>query len=112
MTPVRPLARRRYRRRTVRVSVVYRSAYGCARALATTLGAGGMFIATEEPLPKHMKLEVDFALPEHPEQQHRIPATVVWCNSPKDAQSHALGMGISFDDPRACATLAVELERD
>ena len=107
----RPRSRRRYRRRTVRVAVSYVSAFGSAQAVATTLGAGGMFIASEEPLPKRAKLEVEFALPGQPDQIHRIPATVVWCNAPGKAHGHALGMGISFDDPRACATLAVELER-
>ena len=111
MSRVRPKGRRRYRRRTVRVAVVYESELGSARATATTLGAGGMFIATEEPLPPRTKLEVEFCLPEQHDILYRIPARVVWSNAPPQ-ESGALGMGISFEDAPACASLAAELERD
>ncbi|MDH5566906.1 MAG: hypothetical protein OEY15_09595, partial [Myxococcales bacterium] len=47
----RPRHTRRYRRRTVRVRVEYEAAQGRRGATATTLGAGGMFVATQEPLP-------------------------------------------------------------
>jgi len=44
--------RRRFRRRTVRVLVEYLSDAGLCRETATTLGAGGLFIESQQPLPK------------------------------------------------------------
>jgi Tfp pilus assembly protein PilZ len=112
MSPLRPSAQRRYRRRTVRVEVEYSSLEGSATATATTLGAGGMFIATEEPLPPRAKLAVRFSLPSSPGRIYEIPASVVWSNSAEDARGRALGMGISFGDPRSCASLAAALDKD
>ena len=110
MSPVRPVARRRYRRRTVRVEVSYLSIDGSATATATTLGAGGMFISTPEALPARTKLDVRFALPSHPDRSYEMQASVIWSNSAEDARGHALGMGIAFEDPRACASLAAALD--
>ncbi len=42
---------RRHRRQTVRILVDYRSDRGVCCDYATTLGAGGLFIECEEPLP-------------------------------------------------------------
>lgn len=94
------------------MDVEYASERGSARAVATTLGAGGMFIATEEALPPRTKLEVRFALPDDPGRVHEIQANVVWANAPQDTRGGALGMGIAFEDQRACASLAAALERD
>jgi hypothetical protein len=42
---------RRHRRQTVRILVDYLSDRGVGCDYATTLGAGGLFIECEEPLP-------------------------------------------------------------
>ena len=100
---------RRYRRRTVRVAVEYAGTFGHARAVATTLGAGGMFIASEAPLPTGTRFTVRFSLP-GTHSVHEIPAHVVWSNTSADANGSGVGMGIAFDDRRACASLAIALE--
>ena len=58
---------------------------------------------------------MSFALPALSDETLEIGATVVWCNAAGDSSGpggRTLGMGISFDDPRECATLAALLERD
>ena len=112
MSGVRPRAQRRYRRRTVRVAVDYHSYMGSTRATATTLGAGGMFIATSEALPRGTRIDVCFSLPDSPDHVYEIPAAVVWSNTLDEGEELALGMGIAFEDPSACATLAAALAQD
>ena len=105
----RPKQTRRYRRRTVRVCVEYVGAHGPQRAVATTLGAGGMFIATQEPLPEHTLLALRFRL-EDGGALHEIEGRVVWANWPEDGHSHTCGMGVEFGNSAARALLARELE--
>ena len=98
--------RRRHRRLTLRVAVTYATPAGTHAAEATTLGAGGLFIATAAPLPKGTPLVVTFTLPGSA-RRHRIPGRVVW--SQRDGRGGA-GMGIAFRDPASCSALAAELE--
>jgi uncharacterized protein (TIGR02266 family) len=105
----RPKQTRRYRRRTVRVRVEYDGVDGPQRAVATTLGAGGMFVATEEPLPEHTLLELRFRL-EAGGALHEIEGRVVWVNRLQDDHPHTRGMGVEFGNPAARALLARELE--
>ena len=102
--------RRRYRRRTVRVQVEYTSETGPCRAVATTLGAGGLFVATESPLPRDTALTLRFRLLRGGRLNHAIEGRVVWSRKPGDAGSHAPGMGIQFTDRAAAQQLARELE--
>jgi len=104
-----PRQTRRYRRRTVRVHVEYDAPDGTRDATATTLGAGGMFIATDNPLDEHSQILVRFQL-EPQGLVHEIQGRVVWANRPDDAHSHTRGMGIEFKNPAACSQLARELE--
>lgn len=101
--------RRRHRRMTVRIQVEYATPQGTGRAQATTLGAGGLFIATDSPLPEGTLLAVSFALPGGA-QRHRIAGRVVWCERPGGSPGRTPGMGIAFKDPSAVGALAVELE--
>jgi uncharacterized protein (TIGR02266 family) len=105
----RPKQTRRYRRRTVRVRVEYDGVDGPQRAVATTLGAGGMFVATDEPLPEHTLLQLRFRL-EAGGALHEIEGRVVWVNRPGDDHTHTRGMGIEFGNPAARSLLARELE--
>jgi Tfp pilus assembly protein PilZ len=105
----RPKQTRRYRRRTVRVCVEYTGADGPQRAMATTLGAGGMFIATDEPLPVHALLALRFRL-EDGGLLHEIEGCVVWANRPEEDHALTCGMGIEFGNPAARGLLARELE--
>ena len=69
---------RKHRRRTVRILVDYSSPAGVQCEYATTLGAGGLFIESEEPLPRGTPLKVRFRLPGG-EGVHEIDGNVgVW----------------------------------
>jgi uncharacterized protein (TIGR02266 family) len=102
-------SRRRHRRLTVRIDVEYATSEIHGRAQATTLGAGGLFIATETPLPPGTVIAVSFSLPGSA-QRHRIVGHVVWRQSPGGRAGPAPGMGIAFKDPAAAGALAAELE--
>jgi Tfp pilus assembly protein PilZ len=77
-------------------------------ATATTLGAGGLFVATQVPLRRHTPLVVRFCLPGE-DSELCLDAHVAWSKEP--GSDGALGMGLSFDDPDARAALAGLLER-
>jgi uncharacterized protein (TIGR02266 family) len=113
MPAARPERRpaRRFKRRTVRVLVDYVSDAGIRCEYATTLGAGGLFVATEEPLPPGAGLVLRFRLPGR-DVLHTVEGRVVW-REPPDAAGTARtpGMGIAFTDAAATAALARELER-
>ena len=100
---------RRHRRRTVRIQIDYLSEEGPCRGSATTLGAGGLFIATVQTLPRGCALRMCFRLPGS-ELRHEISGRVVWSN-PRGASPHTPGMGIAFTDRQAQMILARELER-
>jgi uncharacterized protein (TIGR02266 family) len=102
-------SRRRYRRLTVRVLVEYESHDGLHSDPATTLGAGGIFIETDEPQAERSPLKVRFRLPGGT-VLHDIEGRVVWRRRPEDPGQHAPGMGIEFTDRGAAAKLARELE--
>ena len=103
---------RRYRRRTVRIEVEYPSRDGgSVREYATTLGAGGLFIRSDRPLPRRTRLKLAFSLPGR-SLLHEIEGRVVWAERPAqpgESLRHA-GMGIQFTDRAAEAKLARELE--
>jgi uncharacterized protein (TIGR02266 family) len=100
---------RRYRRRTVRVLVEYFSDAGLCCDTATTLGAGGMFIQTHDPLPADSPIKLTFRLPGSA-VRHTFEGRVVWANPPTPGAIGAPGMGIEFRDRRASQLLAQEIE--
>jgi hypothetical protein len=100
--------RRRYPRLTLRVQVAIEApGFGRSEGTATTLGAGGLFIPTAEPLPLHAPLEVRFHLPGD-DAELCFHAHVAWTRT---AASGSAGMGIAFDDADARTGLAARLER-
>lgn len=105
-----PSVRRRYRRRTIRILVDYYHQQGMACEYATTLGAGGMFIETEQPLALQEPLKVRFRLPGN-DTLFEIEGRVVWRQAPDDDAVAAPGMGIEFVDPAGTSRLAHALER-
>ena len=107
-----PVSHRRFRRRTLRVLVDYTTADGVHCEYGTTLGAGGLFIETEEPLATGAPLKVRFRLPDG-ERVHEIEGRVVWRQEAEAAGStlRAPGMGIEFTDAVAASRLARELQR-
>ena len=86
---------RRHRRRTVRILVDYSSASGVHCEYATTLGAGGLFIETEQPLPRGTSLKVRFRLPGG-EGVHEIEGRVAWAHTPRAGEpgGRSPGMGM------------------
>jgi len=102
--------RRRFRRRTVRVLVEYLSDAGLCCDTATTLGAGGLFIETDQPLPEGSAIKLAFRLPGS-DVRHEIEGTVAWAHRPSGGYLGAAGMGVEFSDRVASARLARELQR-
>jgi hypothetical protein len=91
----------------VRVAVAIESPVARIDATATTLGAGGLFVATPEPLPLHAPLVVRFRLPGD-DTELCFHAHVAWR---REAAAGSPGMGISLDDADARTELAARLER-
>ena len=109
MTTSETERQRRCRRRTVCVLVEYVSDAGVCCDTATTLGAGGMFIQTDAPLPIDSTIKLSFQLPGG-SLRHEFEGRVVWANRPSSDASGASGMGIGWSDPRASQRLANEIE--
>lgn len=99
--------RRKHRRLTLRIDVEVCVGDDRVNALATTLGAGGLFIATDSPLAPSTPLRVRFRLPGS-RQLHDIEAKVVWANDAATAgvPLSARGMGVAFTDRDGQAALA------
>ena len=111
MSGVRAASKRRYRRRTVRITVEYLSETGLHRERATTLGAGGLFVETDAPAAPGSLLKLRFQLSETG-IRHELEGRVVWSKSVGNAAAAgATGMGIEFMDRAAAAVVAVELEQ-
>ena len=102
---------RRFRRRTVRVLVDFQVSTGIHCKYATTLGAGGLFIETEEPIEVGTPIRVRFRLPEC-DQVHEIQGRVAWYQQATAGApaTRAPGMGIEFVDAAGTAALARDLD--
>jgi Tfp pilus assembly protein PilZ len=94
---------------TLRIDVEYAVGGATRRGVATTLGAGGLFIASDEPLDEGTLLVARFRLPRG-ETLHEIAGRVVWTHRPDERAGTTPGMGIAFADPVNGALLACELE--
>lgn len=105
---MRPHPKRRYSRLTLRVDVDLETSGGRTRAVATTLGAGGLFVAVEAPWFPGTPVVVRFALPDS-EERLLLRACVAWSHGPGEGASP--GMGLEFVDGAARADLARRLER-
>ncbi len=101
--------KRRYRRRTVRISVEYLSDTGLHCERATTLGAGGLFIETDSPEAAGSLLKLRFQLSEMG-AHHEIEGRVVWSTGVEDDDTGVTGMGIEFLNRTTDNTLAGELD--
>ena len=104
-----PVRVRRFRRRTLHLSVEFLCRDGLRRETATTLGAGGLFIATDDPLPPRESLQLRFQLPGSA-QVYEIEGRVVWRKRPQDPGDYSPGMGVEFTDRAAAGRLARELD--
>jgi uncharacterized protein (TIGR02266 family) len=104
-------ARRRFPRVTTRVLVDYVASGRLRRDYATTLGAGGLFVSTPEPLRRGEETQVRFRVP-GAERLVEVPARVVWSRAASEAGSGNAGMGLTFTDAAVTSLLARELERE
>lgn len=96
----------------MRVQVELRGPFGRRAAVATTLGAGGLFVATDAPLPVGETLEVAFQLPDDGVRR-RIDARVAWTLPVERAgPDRGAGMGLAFTDPVEVASLAHALDAE
>jgi uncharacterized protein (TIGR02266 family) len=94
----------------VRILVDYQTEDGVCCNYATTLGAGGLFIETDEPLPPQTGIKLRFRLP-HSEELHEVEGCVSWRRDASGGDpAHAPGMGVQFRDGPAQAKLARELD--
>jgi len=109
MSTVASRPKRRYRRRTVRITVEYLSDTGLHCERATTLGAGGLFIETESPVAAGSLLKLRFRLSETG-AHHEIEGRVIWSRGVGNSGAGSTGMGIKFVNRAAANALAVELE--
>ena len=109
MSKVADRPKRRYRRRTVRITVEYLSDAGLHRERATTLGAGGLFIETDSPVAAGSLLKLRFQVSEAG-THHEIEGRVIWSRGAGNLEAGAIGMGIEFLDRTAANALAIELE--
>ena len=102
---------RAHRRRTVRILVDYSTEAGLYCDYATTLGAGGMFLETEQCLAVGTPIKVRFRLP-NGEGLHEIEGRVKWAQVPNQSGRvvRTPGVGIQFHDTVSSAKLARELE--
>jgi Tfp pilus assembly protein PilZ len=99
--------RRRYPRLTLRVDVLIDVFGEQIAATATTLGAGGLFVATAESIAVHTPVAVRFHLPGD-DTELCLEAHVAWSRPSGGAST---GLGIAFDDPDARTDLAARLDR-
>ena len=101
---------RRYRRQTLRIMVDYVWKGRVCCDYATTLGAGGMFLETEEKLAPGDVVKARFRLPRG-EALHELEGKVVWCRETVDPRRASTGgAGIKFVDAASVARLARDLE--
>lgn len=101
---------RRYRRQTLRILVDYVCDKGVCCDYATTLGAGGMFLETQEDLSPGESLKARFRLP-NGETLHEVEGKVVWRRESADPERSATGgAGVKFTNQEAINLLARELE--
>lgn len=75
--------------------------------MATTLGAGGLFVQTDRPLPRGTRVSVRFRLVDGGEELV-LAARVVFAQEPRHGAS--AGMGLELTDSVAVARLAHALE--
>lgn len=105
-----PEARRRFRRLTVRLLVDFVTSAGPRCEYATTLGAGGLFVESEEPLRPGSQIKVRFRLPGR-DRMHEIEGRVAWWQPAGTNPSRAPGMGVEFTDSVAISQLAREIDQ-
>jgi type IV pilus assembly protein PilZ len=65
---------------------------------AVGIGVGGMFIETASPLAVGTAIELQFALPDRPEEWLEVTGTVAWVCPKADQYTLSPGMGVRFGE--------------
>ncbi len=90
---------RAYPRAPLAIKVTCRTTEGQRfESLTGGIGGGGFFIETSSPLSPGSELELEFALPDQPQQPITAKATVVWRRTKIERVLMFPGMGIQFTD--------------
>ncbi len=89
--------KRKQPRHPVILKVDYRDVNKFFTDFAENLSAGGMFIATRNPLPPGTSLVIEFMLPDSAVKV-KTRAEVVWTRKTTRSPSQKKGMGIKFYD--------------
>lgn len=95
-----------YKRKEPRINVALKSKYsGGDRAemdaITGTIGGGGLFIESGNPLPAGSKINFEVVLPHEPGRPVRGAGEVVWTRSKIEREVFFPGMGIQFKDVSA-----------
>jgi uncharacterized protein (TIGR02266 family) len=98
---------RRYHRYPLIVAVHLSSAHNFFAAQARNISAGGLFVATDAPLPVGERVEVQFTLPGL-EQVYAARCTVRWLRRASGLGGSPPGMGLSFEELAPEVAAAVE----
>lgn len=104
---------REFRRLTLRVMVDYAVGGRPRCEYATTLGAGGMFVQCEDPLPKNTTVKVRFRVGDDTTELIEMEARVAWSQTALEHgdATRDPGMGLQFTDRVAIAALGRILEK-
>lgn len=92
---------------TVRIQIAWAADGTTHTGTATTLGAGGLFVETDQPVRIDTSLKLRFRIVEGL-PAHEIEARVTWKTDPQT--SGRPGFGVQFTDPPRAARIARELE--
>lgn len=105
-----PPAARRWRRRTVRLGVRWGDGRVLRDDVATTLGAGGLFVATPAPPERGTRVHLRFRL-RGTDPYIEAVARVVFAHLPEPSSERGSpGMGLELIDPAIVSRLAQILE--
>jgi type IV pilus assembly protein PilZ len=86
-----------------RVSMLVKVRYGIPggkrlESRAVGIGLGGMFIESASPLAVGTAVELQFALPDRPEEWLEVTGTVAWVCPKADQYTLSPGMGVRFGE--------------
>jgi nitrogen-specific signal transduction histidine kinase/DNA-binding NarL/FixJ family response regulator len=92
---------RRHPRRPVRLTVAYNHRDEGCTDVATDLGAGGLFLATDREMRPGERLWMAFQIGGPEDEMVRVPGEVVWRGSPggDSLTRKGAGVGVRFLDP-------------
>ncbi len=101
------LKRRRFPRYPTLISVRYYTSMGQFSGLVENLSSGGLFIATQRPLPPGTMLRMEISNPDT-RQLIKLKGRVMWDRHVSISSTERRGMGIQFEDIGATERTRIE----